>query len=222
MKYLLDDEVYEETKEIALGKVEKNPVLAELSEWFLSTYSVHVLNFQFGKPDRSKTKGYRLYVILETTEDFQKMFHSPLQLNEEYAAQICAEFKRIARKHQFATKAQLKDMWVRYNDFSVEARTDVNRRVIKAAKTRILKIHPEVWSVVGDGLAGAVVFYYTDKDVVDNQNSGVSKTIAEGYYSLLKEYDELDVFTRENMNLKFDSKENLDKNYEGNLYYYFH
>ena len=222
MKYLLDDDIYEETKEIALGKIEKNPVLAELSEWFLSTYSVPVLNFQFGKPERSKIKGYRLYVILETTEDFNKMFHSPLQLNEEYAAQICAEFKRIALQHQFATKAQLRGMWVRYNDFSVEARTDTNSRVIKEAKTRILKIHPEVWSVVGDGFAGAVVFYYTDENVLDNQNSGVSKTIIENYYSLLKKYDELNVFTRENMNLKFDSKENLDRNYEGNLYYYFH
>lgn len=221
MKYLLDDDVYEESKEIALGKVEKNPVLAELSEWFISTYSVHVLNFQFGKPERSKIKGYRLYVILETTEDFNKMFHNPLQLNEEYAVQVCAEFKQIALQHQFATKAQLKDMWVRYNDFSVEARTDTNSKVIREAKTHSMKMHPAVWSVVGDGFAGAVVFYYTEKDSIDNQNNGVSKMIAEDYYSLLKEYDELNVFTRENMNLKFDSKENLDKNYEGNSYYYF-
>jgi len=36
----------------------------------------------------------------------------------------------------------------------------------------------------------------------------------------LKAYDVLDYFTRENISLKFDSKENLDKNYDGNLFYY--
>ena len=222
MKYLLDDDVYEETKRIVQGKVKKSPVLAELSDWFRSTYSVNVLNFQFGKPEVSKIRGYRLYVILETTEDFQKMFLSPMQLNEEYEAQICAEFKRIALKHQFATKEQLTGLWVRYNDFSVEARTDANSRVIKQAKSRLMESYPTVWSVIGDGFQGAVVFYYTDKDVLENQKSGVSKLIEEDYYSLLKEFDELNIFTRDTMNLKFDSKENLDKKYEGNLYYYFH
>ena len=221
MKYLLDDDLYEETKRIALGKAKKSPFLMELSEWFLSTYSVKVLNIQFGKSEVPRIKGYRLYVILETTEDYQKMFLGPFQHNEEYMAQICDAFKQIALQHQYATKAQFRGMWVRYNDFSVEARTEANNKAIEEARAQIMKKHSMVWDVVADASYGAVVFYYAEQQVTDNQNNGISKLIEDDYYLLLKKYDELNFFTRQNLNLKFDSKENVDKNYEGNLFYYF-
>lgn len=84
-----------------------------------------------------------------------------------------------------------------------------------------MKRHSMVWDVVPNASYGAVVFYYTEKHVTDNQKNGISKLIEDDYYSMLKKYDELNVFTRDNINLKFDSKENVDKNYEGNLFYYF-
>lgn len=63
-------------------------------------------------------------------------------------------------------------------------------------------------------------FYYFDADIVVNENNGISKAITDTYYSILKEYDKPNYFTSENISLKFDSKENLDKNYQGNLFYY--
>jgi hypothetical protein len=68
--------------------------------------------------------------------------------------------------------------------------------------------------------SSSVVFYYSDADITVNENNGISKAIMDTYYSILKKYDELNYFTRENIRLKFDSKENLDKNYQGNLFYY--
>jgi hypothetical protein len=136
-------------------------------------------------------------------------------------AQICDEFKRIALKHKYASKAQLRGMWIRYNDFSVEARTAVKSKVIGRARRYIMKKYQTVWDVIGGASYWTVVFYYTEKDVIENQNNGVSEMIAGNYYSLLKEHDELHFFTRDNMGLKFDSKENVDKNYKGNLFHYF-
>lgn len=221
MIYLLDNDVYEETKNIILGKVKKSLFLTEFSDWFMAAYSVKVLNTRFTKSEIPTAKGYRLYVIIENTENYQKMFHSPFQFNEEYMAQISTEFKRIALKHNFASESQFADMWIRYNDFSVEARTDTNRKAIGEAKTSIMKKYPIVWKVSADASYGAVTFYYSDKDVAENQNNGISQMIAGEYYSFLKKYDKLDFFTKENMNVKFDSKENIDKNFDGNLFNYF-
>jgi len=221
MTYLLDTDVYEETKNIVIGKIKKSPFLGEFSDWFMTTYSVKVLNVRFTKSEIPTVKGYRLYVIIENTEDYQKMFHSPFRFKEEYMAQISTEFKRIALKYNFASESQFTDMWIRYNDFSAEARTDTNGKAIGEAKTNIMEKYSIVWDVSADASYGAVVFYYSDKDVGENQNNGISQTITDEYYSLLKKYDEPDFFTKENMRLKFDSKENVDKNFQGNLFYYF-
>ncbi len=221
MKYLLENNLYEETKNIAHGKVKKSPILEELSNWFMSAYSAKILNFQFTKSEIPSVKGYRLYVIMNATEDYQKMFHSPFKFKEEYMAQISKEFKRLALKYNFASEAQLADIFIRYNDFSVEARTDTNNIAVKEAKANIMGKYPMIWDISADASYGAVVFYYLDKDVAENQNKDVNKTIQEEYYLLLKKYDELDFFTRDNMRLKFDSKENVDKNFQGNVINYF-
>ncbi len=78
-----------------------------------------------------------------------------------------------------------------------------------------------IWDISADASYGAVVFYYLYKDVAENQNKDVNKTIQDEYYLILKKYDELDYFTRDNMRLKFDSKENVDKNFQGNVNNYF-
>ena len=133
-----------------------------------------------------------------------------------------SEFKRIALKYHYATEEQFaQGMFVRYNDFSVEAKTDANRKAFGEAKYYIKKKHVIVWDVVADPSYGAVVFYYPEADVPENEKNGISKSIADDYYLTLKKYDELNLFTRENMRLKFDSKENVDKHFQGNLLYYF-
>ena len=215
----LDDVVYEGTKQIALGKAKRSPMLIELSDWFIRTYSVKILNIQFSKLKIPNTKRYRLDVIIENTEDYQKMYVQALEPNEAYQQQIAAEFQQLALKYHFASKRQLKDIFVIYNDFSEEAKTEANWKAIKEIKQFITIKYPYVWDVIAI-FSNSVVFYYSDQDIVTYENNGSSKMIEDDYYSILKAYDVLDYFTRENINLKFDSKENLDKNYGGNLFYY--
>ena len=77
-----------------------------------------------------------------------------------------------------------------------------------------------LWKI--DGFSkNTVVFYLTDNDVRVNQGSGVSRTITQRCYELVKQYDEFGYLDLETFPIKFDSKENLNKNYHGNMYYYF-
>lgn len=215
---LLDDDVYQETKDIVLGRRHKTPLLSELSDWFKSTYSVNVLNIQFSKL-LPQTETYRLYVIIESTEDYQRMYVRPFCPNPEYQDQISHTFRELARKHGFADEPQLKSLFVIYNDFSEEAKTEANWNAAEEVERRLKSKYPAVWHVETP-FSNAIVFYYHDTDIAMNESAGVSGAITEEYYSILKEHDELNCFTRENISLKFDSKENLDKNYQGSLFYY--
>lgn len=215
----LDASKYKETKQITLGKSQMSPMLAEFADWFLRTYSMKMLNFEFSKMGIPGVNRHRLYVIVENQVDYQKMFSLPSEPNAEYQDQVAKKFHEIALKYRYASEEQLKNLFVIYNDFSKEAMTEANLDAAGDVKTSIKGNYPFVWDVI-TMFWSSVVFYYTDEEVKANDRAGVNAKITDDYYSILKKYDELNYFTRENISLRFDSKENLDKNYEGNLFYY--
>jgi len=215
------NDIYEETLGIVLGMVKKSPVLEDLANWFMSTYSAKIINFRFALADTRQSNRYRLYMILETREDYLKMVNHLLHDNKAHTTHVANGFKGIAQRHQYATDEQIKEMWVAYQDFSEEAGRKTSRKAILEAKPQILEKNPTVWDVISSASYGLVVFYYTGNDVIENQNNGTSKMIEDAYYSILKKYDQIKFFTKGNMHLMFDSKENLDKNYGGSLFFYF-
>ena len=194
-------------------------MLIEFADWFMETFSAKVLNIEFSKLKSQKTNRYRLYVIVENTEDYQKMYIETFKPKEEYQRQIASKFQEIALKYKFANKAQLENLFVIYNDFSEEAKTETNWKAAKEVKNFLKRKYSVVWDVISI-FSGSVVFYYSDFDIAINENNGISKSIANDYYNILKKYDELNYFTREKISIKFDSKENLDKNYAGSFFYY--
>ena len=114
----------------------------------------------------------------------------------------------------------MKGLWVRANDFSREAKTVATALALPEAKESIKARYPMVWSVEANNYVTAV-FYITDADVAHYEQDGTSRAITNSYYMILSKYDGLNAFTLETIGLKFDSKENLDTNFEGSVYYYF-
>jgi hypothetical protein len=213
----LDDDIYLETKKIALGESEKGPMLKELSDWFMNTYTVKVLNIQFSYLIHAKR--FRLLVIIENSKDFQKMYVGFLVPKEGYQAQIELEFRELVQKYKFTDETKLENLFVIFDDFEEEAKTDANWKASKEVETFLKSKYPVVW-YVNTEFSGSVVFYYSDADIMVNETNGISSMITNDYYPILKKYDDLNYFTRDNISLKFDSKENVDKNFEGNMFYY--
>lgn len=216
---LLDNVIYEETKNIVLGKSQRSPMLIEFSDWFMDVFSVKVLNIDFGTLKHSKTNRYRLYIIIEDTKGYRRMYIEILKPNEEYKRQIAIEFQRIALKYNFANEKQFENLFVSYIDFSHEAKTEANWKSSNEVKDFIKKKYSVVWDVL-TLFSDSVIFYYSNSDIAINESKGISEAIASDYYEILKKHDELNYFSRENIRIKFDSKENLDKNYQGNFLYY--
>jgi hypothetical protein len=215
LMYILDDSVFQESKNIALGIHPKKPMALEFSEWFMRVFSIDVLNFQFYQLQNSRS--HCLCLIIMDYESLMDMRRSPFKSLDDQL--ITAEFRRLALKYEFATHPMLENLVVTYCDFLLEVRTEANWRARKEVNAQLMGKFPAVWNVVAlfDQL---VVFYYTDDDIVLNEKNGNSTILVDDYYSILKKFDELHSFSRDKLVVKFDSKENLDKNFEGNLFYY--
>jgi hypothetical protein len=211
---LLDDDIYNETKQLALGRSKPGPLLAEFSEWFMQTHSARVLNFQFGRLPLAGASRCRLYVILAATEDGGRLY-------QEHEAAVAAAFRRMALKHRFA-QGQLDDFAVWYNNFADEARTEANRKATPQLRAWAQARYPgaAIWEVQA-AFTTSVAFYYREADIALNEGRGINNAMRETYYALLQRHDELHAYTRDTMQLRFDSKENVDRNYAGNLFYYF-
>jgi hypothetical protein len=216
---LLDDKTYQETKDIILGKSKRSPLLNEFALWFSRKYSVKIVNFTFDKLTTLGVNRHRLCVIIENTKGYEKMFTRTFEYNGVYQFETAHEFEKLAVKHKFTDEESLEDLFVSFIDFSDEARTDANWKAKKEVKESLKDKYSFIWNVISP-FSGSVVFYYDNQDVETYKNNGISRQITDEYYSILKKYDELNYFTKENICLTFDSKENLDKNYEGNLFYY--
>ena len=108
-----------------------------------------------------------------------------------------------------------------FRDFSKEARSEANKKAVKGFTKQIKSEYPVVWDVYGvfDSL---IVFYCSDNEIEENRKSGVTEAIQNRYYEAVKQFDEMNYFTRGKLEIKFDSKENLDKNFDGSLYNYIH
>jgi hypothetical protein len=215
---LLSSSVYKETKKILSGKLKKSPLLTDLCEWFEQEFGLKIINFDFDKLKHTKNT-YRVKIIFHNSNYYNKMYLSPFIKNEEYNDLISAKFRELALKYNFTKKSKLAKLFVAYYDFSHEAKTEANYKTFDKTNKSIKEKFPEVWHIVEE-FESSVVFYYTDNDILKYAENGISSKIKSEYYSVLKTYDEFDYFTSSDVILEFDSKENLDKNYNGNLFYY--
>jgi hypothetical protein len=215
---LLSDKLYNQTRDIKLGRIKPSPGFLMLSEWLAKQYGIKMLNAEFSRlPNLKET--YRLYIILDSTEDYNKMHSGRFKMNKSYQETIARNFARIALKTKLAEPTTLKNVYVVYNDFSEEAKTDANWKADKKFRIILKDKYVDVWDVLAM-FSSTVVFFYTESQISKNKRDGNTKRIREDYFELLKKYDEMKYYTKKNIIVKFDSKENLDKNYEGSLFYY--
>lgn len=220
----LDYDLYIQTRNVLLGKEKLHPATAEFLKWINNRYSINAINLEFSKFNKKEADKYshRLDIIVNSKKDYNSMFVSNgLRYNEDYRKEIADKFIYYAKKYKHPIK-NAKKIWVCYTDFSVEIKTDTNRKAMEEAKP-IIKDHYKdimLWDMF-TAFESVVVFYMHDSNIQEYSANGISQRIKQDYFDLLKKHDELGYYTPDNSIIDFDSKENLDKNYEGNLFYYF-
>ena len=216
---LLSKETYQDTRNIVLGHKEKGQFLDEFSDWLKDEFDIDALNFEFGPLPGPNEQRYRLYIIVKSAEDRNKMIVETYNFNPAYQQQIKTKFQELNQRYRYTDESKLIDLFVAFGDFSHDAKTLANWAAIDKAR-KIIKVKYEfVWRVHAQ-FERSVVFCYFTQQILENEINGINDQITYEYFQILQEYDECNCFQPDTFVIKFDSKENLDKHFEGNLFYY--
>jgi hypothetical protein len=217
---LVEDKFYYETLDVLRGRIELSPVFRELKAFIQSQYEVTVYNLVFREIKYGILKRqWNLCILLASTGDFRKM-RMGLNYIESIQKEIAEKFHELARIHNFGKIKSGQDIFVSYVDFSSEMKTDANWKTMETASKIIADKYAShnVWGVHAAFESSVVFFLSKEKK---KKCTTIKSDIEDDYFGILKQHDEFNLFNRSSFSLRFDSKQNLDDNYEGNLFYYF-
>lgn len=216
------DPDYVETKLVKHGKHLLPPLFKDLADWISAGYpSTSVLNIYYDKvASTAKIVLPRLSVIFEWESD-ARAFRAPDGMNYDSLKQaaVAAKFEELlnARHHQsFDTNRLL----VIFCAFEPVARLEAIWRVRPEQLVQMQSKlnNPAIWKIRAD-FGGIGVFFYTDAQLqilADGLTTQCSDALAE----IMSAYDEFGYFRRQPGQVTFDSKENFEKNYQGNWFNY--
>jgi len=220
---LLDKKTYIETRRLKLGEKVLPEHFKVLQAWINSHYEINALNIVFDKIDIGPHKGSpRLNVIIDKESDYQKMFRKPFVPIEKHTKAIAKRFVKIIKDSGFERKYDLDNILVIYSDYSYDSMSKVCELFIQNDKKNIMSkfVDSNIWDMTGFS-SWIVVFYMTVTDLNENIKNGTNENIKNECLRLIKHYDEFDYFNEKTLKLTFDSKQNLDENYQGNSFFYF-
>jgi hypothetical protein len=211
---------YKSTKLIKQGKRHLAPLFAELAQWISSTRNTNVLNIVYDtvSPDDRP----RLQIILELDSEMKKFREGEFgNFNQNEQKAISARFKELLTYHKISGYNTVK-LFVVFSAFSRLAKEDADSKITETQITDLKRRigNPELWEI--SRCFGSVTFlFFTDAQAKKSDKDGLRKTYAERYFQMLKPHDEFGYLSATEYHVFFDSKENFDKNYESNWYYYY-
>lgn len=216
------DPDYVETMLVKQGKQILAPLFKDLADWISTRYpGVSVLNIYYDKvASTAKIVLPRLSVIFEW-ESEARAFRAPDGMNYDRLKQaaVAAKFEELLNdRHErsFDTNRLL----VIFSAFEPVARLDAIWRVRpeQLAQLQSKLNNPAIWKIRAD-FGGIGVFFYTDAQL-QNLADGLMTQCFDALAEIMSAYDEFGYFQRQPAQVTFDSKENFDKNFEGNWFYY--
>ncbi|MCR5316616.1 MAG: hypothetical protein K6E22_00165 [Treponema sp.] len=217
------DREYKETKKIILKKKNLNPRFQKLKDYISKEFLVDVANICVDVCKTYKRKDNRIQIILKTNKDCEKF------INHQYKNGVLNFFDtennkkiydEIMTNHKDIIKFPDLKTFIVYSSFEQlaveELYNSIPSKVIKELKK---ECGEEIWEVK-NFLSLICIMCYKNNQInlcKDKYKSKIQKTI----YQELKKNDFYDFITDYNqINIKFDSKENFDANYEGSFLLY--
>lgn len=213
-----------------LGKAEMNPDFRPLADFIDSEFGVKVINIIYDTIEKSTRP--RLNIIFEFARERTKFIDEAGNFDEKKQKIIADEFREsqdgIAPLQNWFNslfrrnpRHRTSNLVVVFSAFETVAKIDAFNSIssdeLKSLQEELN--NDDIWSIPGVG--NLVLFLHTTKQVLKYRGSDIHKQWTDSYFKLIKRYDRFGYFKREFFSLELDSKENLDKNYEGSLYYYF-
>jgi hypothetical protein len=208
------DALYQETKCLVLQGLPLPWPFADLSAWAALNYRVRVLNAALETmPDNSQVA--RLTLVLDTEDELNQFTAGGVFLKtaqQRFTEELLA---LLASRSDPRLKDQR--LLVVFTALESIARIEANERVTQRDLDGLqTKLHnPNLWQI-SRNYDSATFFFQTEAQVKAALNSDLLELYAQEYGHVASAYDDLNYLQRRPLDVYFDSKENFEKNYQGN------
>lgn len=180
----------------------------EVIDWINTTFDVRVLDFYFEMKQKQL-----VHLILEDVKTLQ----SNRDAAKAIAGRFLQYFKSNSGKTDDVTKGDafssstnpFPEIIVTYRPLDVPD-SEVISKIIQDEKYAALKTFENVWT-----MSMGVIFYYTDREVKENETNGMSDKISKTIEAIDAKYAD-----GQSASYRFDSKESFDRDYQSNWHYY--
>jgi len=222
-----NDKIYKETCAILLGKKALAAKKQDFINWANETFNIEVLNFEIEQLTIKNT--FSLQLVFRETKDFETLYVEYNYLNKrcyrldlDIEAKLLEKYCKINQRmlDPIQNNGDISESYIFCDDFNSTARRDLLEQIKVEEIEHIFKDDKDIYMVYRF-FSSIDVFFYTNKQCKAYQNSGKLDEYRTQYYNFVKPKDVFDVIKHENIALHFSSKEILDKQYGGNLYYYY-
>jgi len=227
------DKEYASTKLIMKGEAKMEIDFMPLADYINKKYIVNTLNIIYDAIDNDTRP--RLNIIFEKFEEAEK-FKKKFGFDEVKQREIATQFKMTLINQGLAIKKNIwnyfsphnsdkyktENIWIIFSAFEPIAKTEVTWKITKE-EIQNLKSQlnmEDFWEIHKGTYGTPTFFFYNDIQATQNANNEARLLLTEKYFALLKKYDEMNYFKREEFFIHIDSKENLERNYEGNWFNY--
>jgi hypothetical protein len=223
MPYMLKNSLFDMAGRARLQASGLPDNLERLRNEIAGLYAIRVLYVEFGYflvPNGAMRP--RLQLIVEGPEDKAKLMKNPFEVRADVRETIQAIMLENVISDEGSAALNSVPLHVVVTDFTQEAVAEAVGRFLDEDARDVAASFEDchVWRVTG-ALGVVVVFYRTDNDLVDGDKNGCNDRLAQHCYALVKQYDQFGCLSPDRFDVRFDSKQNLDTNFEGKEFYYF-
>ncbi|BBY28663.1 hypothetical protein [Mycolicibacterium sediminis] len=233
---LPNDDAYHRVKRIRQGVGRLEPIFDDFVDRFERRFGFAPLSLTTDalKPSVKRASAPRLGVVLERTEQYRSFLEAGRGYDPTKQRLIAQMFVgalvgvdllsvfgmpgKYVGSEDFAG-----EIFVHFSDFERLAKIETHSSLTPAELehfTASLGLGDQLWCI--RSLWGPpVVFVHTATQAVALQASAVPERWADEYFSLVTSHDEFGYLGRSEITIAVDSKENFDRNYASNWYYYF-
>ena len=208
----LNDVEYKHVLDLMDGKIEKTPLLAELTAWMKSEFDVEIYDYICDHTNNGLT---RLRVVVWDYH-IQNFMRDGVNYDPKIQKKIQVTFASLARKYKVHSE---------YHDENAifvgcETVSDqINSKTLWNARMQIFDLKQgDIWKI--EIIFERVhIFYETDAQVEQHEQDGISKALRQKIGEIMKKQDKYNVF-EDGVSCVFTSHQTLNEKYKGSMFYY--
>lgn len=229
------DKEYMQTKRIMLGTEKIKPEFVPLAEWIDDTYDVKTVNIIY---DTLDNKTPRIQICFEFEKEKNKFITQDIfYFDKPKQKAIGKKFSEVIKQQGLSKDSNpissilglnknglylTDNVFVIYGAFEPVAKLEATYKITNKQMEEFIRSfdNSDIWTI-SIGFTIPTFFMFSDEKVRAYDKPEVKEMWADKFFEFIKLFDAFNYFKRNDIQVLIDSKENFDKNYQSNWYYYY-